>query len=120
MHPTKSAPIAIWWALWIAIILGLVIVYMVIQSQPSQAPYPNLRYLPILPLALSALVRWIVIPRIRARVRAFPMFVAGLALAEGCGMLGIFLVPDLKPAYLVLSLLGLAQFVPVFASRHEP
>lgn len=102
-----------------AIIAGLVAVYWAIPIDASRPTDPAIRYVPVLPLALSGVVRWLVIPRIKERVRAFPMFVVGIALAEACGMLGIFLAPDLRLTYLVLSLAGLAQFVPVFASCYE-
>ncbi|MES1168045.1 MAG: hypothetical protein ABUL61_02630, partial [Oleiharenicola lentus] len=49
--------------------------------------------------------------------RVFPMFIIGLALAEGCGIMGIFLGGPYRDALFLLSILGLVQFVPVFAKR---
>ena len=49
--------------------------------------------------------------------RAFPMFVIGLALAEGCGLLGIFLGGPYRDDVFLLGVLGLVQFTPWFAHR---
>jgi len=53
------------------------------------------------------------------RIRAFPVFIIGLALAEGSGLLGIFLVPELSLTYFVLAMLGLVQFIPLFAKGYD-
>jgi hypothetical protein len=67
----------------------------------------------------AVIMRWFVLPRFEDQKRAFPIFVAGLALAESCGIIGIFLVPDLAPTYFLLALFGLLQFAPFFAKRYK-
>lgn len=114
----KPPPPLIWWAIWAAIMAGLVVIYVALPS-PQARPLPeNLRYLPIVPWAASAMIRWLVLPRFPGG-RAFPIFVIGIALAEGSGILGILLVPNMRAEYLTLALLGLAQYVPALVLRRE-
>ena len=117
MSQSSSSPVIVWWIVWAAVTAGLVVIFFTVQPEAVQLDQVNLRYVPILPLVASAIVRWLLLPRLKERTRAFPLFVIGIALAEGCGLTGIFLVPDLRPTYLALGLLALAQFVPFFASR---
>jgi hypothetical protein len=119
MQPTRSVPIPLWWLAWAAVIVGLAIVHAMAPVEREQAGGVSLRYLPVAPLVFSAIIRWLVLPRFRSRLRAFPIFVFGVAMAEGCGLLGIFLAPDLRQTYLALAFVGLGQFVPVFASRYD-
>ena len=67
----------------------------------------------------SSLLRWLVLPRISSKAKALPIFIAGAALADACGIAGSILAPELKETYLVLSFMGLAQFIPSFALRQK-
>ena len=71
-----------------------------------------------MPLFLSIIIRWLVLPRYTEMPRAFVMFIAGLALAEGCGLLGLFLGGPYRDDLFLLGVLGLAQFVPFFAKAY--
>lgn len=115
----QASPLLIWWIIWFAITAGLVAISVTIEVRPTPLGSGALQYLPIAPLAAATLVRWLVLPRFTRRAKAFPIFVLGVALAEGSGLLGLFLVPESRNEYLLLALLGLAQFVPVFARRYE-
>jgi hypothetical protein len=116
----KPPSIVAWWIIWAVIIAGLTALYFTLGQRPSSTPGDVivLRYLPLAPLALAVAVRWLILPRFTECLRAFPIFIVGLALAEGCGILGIFLVPDLAATYYVLALFGLLQFAPFFAARY--
>lgn len=118
-EPRKTSPILVWWIIWVAIVTGVIVIFAVVPPSGSAPELPGLRYLPIGPLMVATAIRWFVLPRFKERGRAFPIFVIGLALAEGGGILGMFLVPELRSTYFVLSLVGLAQFVPLFAARFE-
>jgi hypothetical protein len=113
---TPPSPL-VWWTIWLALIAGVIVLWKFLGSGANPPATGAIRYLPIGPLAVSSLVRWLVLPRFADRTRAFPVFVVGLALAESCAILGLFLVPDLRDTYVLLGLLGLAQFAPVFASK---
>jgi hypothetical protein len=58
-----------------------------------------------------------VLPRYTEITRALPVFVVGLALAEACGILGIFLGGPYRDDLFVLAVLGVAQFAPLFAGK---
>jgi len=116
----QRTPLAVWWILWAAVLGGLVIIYLFL----GRGPLPPLKKQDLLvnlvgfvPLFLSIVIRWLVLPRFDDLTRAFPMFIAGLALAEGCGILGIFLGGPYRDALFVLALLGLLQFAPFFAKQ---
>lgn len=116
---TKGSPVVIWWILWAAITGGLVTIYGVISPPPRAEALQALRHLPLLPLLISSGLRWIVLPRMTERLRAFPVFIIGVVLAESCGLLGIFLIPEMKQTYFALALIGLVQYMPFFASRYK-
>lgn len=73
------------------------------------------------PLFVSIIIRWLVLPRYHDLRRAFPMFIVGLALAEACGLLGVFLGGPYHDDLFVLGVLGMAQYMPFFAKGYlEP
>ena len=119
------ALIKIWWIIWAGVLCSLAAVYgaVMLLKLPGSPPHPNplvdLAGLP--PLFVSIVIRWLVLPRYDDVRRAFPLFVAGLALAEACGILGIFLGGPYRDDLFLLGLLGLAQFMPFFAKNYlEP
>ena len=116
-QPSPAVPPVIWWAIWFAMVASVAVLHALELPAGRMPTEPQLRYLPLMPLLASAAVRWLVLPRFRERARTFPIFIIGMALAEGSGILGLFLVPDLKATYLLLALLGLAQYLPSFILR---
>ena len=121
----NRARLRIWWIIWASILLGLVIIYVFLGRGPVKPLPPGGNPLAglvgVVPLFLSIIIRWLVLPRFSGLMRAFPMFIAGLALAEACGLLGIFLGGPYREDLFVLGVLGLAQYVPFFAKNYlEP
>ncbi len=117
--PRKTPPTIVWWTLWFSITAGLLAIHVTIpvtEAAPTTGP---LKHVPMIPLLASSALRWVVLPRITDGWRAFPIFIAGLVLAEAGSLIGLFLVPDLRQTYLVLGVAGLAQYVPFFASRYR-
>ncbi len=114
----------VWWVIWGSLLAGLGVLYFAIgpvrgPTAPAENPFGDLSGL--VPLFLSIIIRWLVLPRYTEAPKAFVMFVLGLALAEGCGLLGIFLGGPYRDALFVLGLLGIGQFVPLYARRlYEP
>ncbi|OHE81706.1 MAG: hypothetical protein A3G75_10620 [Verrucomicrobia bacterium RIFCSPLOWO2_12_FULL_64_8] len=99
MNPEAKSPptgggAAVWWAIWAVTLFGLVLIYVFIgRKLPTQVAPPNL-VIDLFAFGLlttSCLLRWLILPRIKRAQQAFVLFVAGLALAEGCGIIGIFL-----------------------------
>lgn len=115
--PRETPSLVVWWIIWSAILSGLVITYMALQGPSSASSGAGIRYAPLVPLLLATVIRWLLLPRMVDGIRAFPLFVVGLALAESCGILGIFLTPDLSQTYFLLGVCGITQFVPTFAGR---
>lgn len=119
------AQLKIWWIIWAAILAGLCVIYFALgraKPLPTEASAnPLLDLIGLVPLFVSIVVRWLVLPRYTDLRRAFVMFIAGLALAEACGLIGIFLGGPYRDDLFLLGVLGLAQFAPFFARQYlEP
>ena len=122
----NRAKLLIWWIVWASILVGLTLIYIFLgRGQPVQKELPPEKMLTsligVVPLFLSVVIRWLVLPRYTEMNRAFIMFIFGLALAEGCGLLGIFLGGPYRDDLFVLGLFGIGQYVPIFAKVYlEP
>lgn len=116
-----KARLLIWWILWASVLGGLVLIYLFLaQGKPlppldSQNPLQGL--IGIVPLFVSIVIRWLVVPRSTEPARAFVLFIVGIALAEGCGLLGIFLGGPYRDSLFVLGVLGIIQYVPFYAKK---
>ncbi|MBL9189030.1 MAG: hypothetical protein JNK23_16215 [Opitutaceae bacterium] len=113
----RKPPVLIWWIIWAALLTGVAVLHSVLPTGKILHEGGAFRYLPAIPLLLSSLIRWLVLPKFTESLRAFPVFIIGLALAEGCVILGVFLVPDLRNTYAILGVLGLIQYMPLFAAK---
>lgn len=118
VNRSGPAPL-IWWSLWFGITVGLIAIHGVIPQGETTPTTGALRYLPLLPLLVASAIRWLVLRRMTDGLRAFPLFVLGLAMAEGSSLLGLFIVPELRQTYLALGVLALVQYAPFFASRYR-
>jgi hypothetical protein len=119
------AQLLVWWIVWAGILAGLVAIYAALGRAPAKAPPPGANPLTgligLAPLFVSIIIRWLVLPRLSGLARAFPLFVVGLALADACGLLGIFLGGVYKDDLFLLGVLGIVQYVPFFAKGYlEP
>ena len=117
MTTQPSPPPVVWWIIWAAIVGGLTVIYAVLPSPDVEQTGEMFRYLPMIPLAVSTAIRWMVLPRFEEGAKAFTFFIVGLALAEASGIIALVLVPALREIYFTLALLGLGQFAPMFASN---
>lgn len=117
--PTRQMPF-VWWMIWAAILGGLVLIYLVLGRGPVK-PSPQAEVLTnlvgLVPLFVSIVIRWLVLPGIGDLAKALPFFVVGLAMAEACGILGIFLGGAFRDDLFVLALLGILQFIPSLLIR---
>jgi len=111
--------ILIWWIIWFGILSGLGIVYFVMgrrELAPVEAGSP-LGLIALGPIVMSALVRWLLLPRFRDIRIALPFFVIGLGLAEGAGVLAVLLGGPYRNELVLLSALAVLQFIPIFAVK---
>lgn len=118
--PQLKAKLLTWWIIWGAILAGLVILYVVFGRGPLKAVDGKdllVNLVAVVPLFVSIVIRWLVLPRFSGLNRALPMFIAGVALAEACGIMGIFIGGPYRDALWFLGVLGVAQYVPFFAHR---
>jgi hypothetical protein len=121
LDPQARTQLRAWWILWVSALPAIIIFQAVIPHKEVDPALKLgdvlLQLVGVVPLFLSIVIRWLALPRFTSLTPALPLFIVGLALAEACGFLGIFLGGPYRDALFLLSALGLVQFVPVFAKR---
>ena len=110
----------VWWIIWASVLIGLCLIYFLLgrgKLPPAgqQADQVLSGLVGLVPLFVSIVIRWLALPRCRDLPRALPLFILGLAFAEGCGILGIFLGGPYRDDLFLLGVLGIVQYVPIFA-----
>ncbi len=110
----------IFWIIWGSILAGLVVIYVFLGRGPVKpvvAADLLVNVAGIVPLFISVVVRWLMLPRSNGSKQAFPLFIIGLANAEACGLMGIFLGGPYRESLFVLGVLGVTSYVPLFVKR---
>ena len=119
--PQIKTKLLLWWIIWGATLAGLALIYFFLgRGRPLPPPDSKtllINLAAVVPLFVSIIIRWLVLPRFDSLTRALPLFIAGVGLAESCGILGIFLGGPYRDALWLLGMLGIGQYVPFFASR---
>lgn len=88
------------WVIWFAIAQGLFILRFFAAPKPvpaEEAVAFSLSTISLIALCgagIGMVVRWVIIPRIPSITGKFPAMIIGLALCEGCGILGMFALPS--------------------------
>ncbi|HKB56163.1 MAG TPA: hypothetical protein VKC51_01115 [Lacunisphaera sp.] len=116
------AQLMVWWIIWAATLMVQCLIYFFLASGkplPTQVPArESLQGLiGLVPLFVSIVIRWLVLPRYTEPGRALVIFIIGLGLAAGCGILGIFMGGPYRDSLFVLGVLGITQYVPFYARR---
>ena len=116
-----KAQLLIWWIIWAVVLSGLCVIYLFLgRAKPLPPPSTAdmlVNLIGFVPLFVSVIIRWLVLPRYTDPRRALVVFIIGLALAENCGLLGIFFGGPYRDALFVLGVLGIAQYVPFYAKK---
>lgn len=100
------------------IFIGPILFRMIVASEFAGSERAGVfGLLAVGPLALSSLLRWLVLPRQTELAKAFVLFVVGVAMAESCALLGIFLGGEHRDALALLGVFGTLQWLPFFARR---
>ena len=110
----------VFWIVWGSILAGLVLIYVMLGRGPVNpvvAADLTVNLAGFVPLFVSVVVRWLVLPRCREVMMVLPIYIVGLALAEACGLMGIFLGGPYRESLFVLGVLGVTSYVPLFAKR---
>ena len=111
----------VWWTIWAAMLVWLCALYFLlgrgplVPAAPGANPFANL--IGFVPLFVSIVIRWLVLPRSTRPKAAFVMFIAGISLAEMCGMMGIFLGGPYREDLFILGVMGVTQYVPFYARK---
>lgn len=115
----RTIPLTNWWIIWLALQVGIFVIYFVLEksARENKGPESPIWLAGFLPLIGSAIVRCVVLPRISVIQTAFPFFVIGIAMAEATTFFGMFLFPEQKQLFFLLSVVGMFQFIPTFAKR---
>lgn len=112
-----------WWFLWAAFQAGIFTFYHFmsrkISVDPTRLPPPEPApwMVGALPFAVSVLIRFFILPRMKNSASALPVFVVGMALAETTCFLGLFVFPSHQRELFILSAVGIFQYIPVYAHR---
>lgn len=108
-------------ALWVGLLAGLVVLRVFLGSGSEAAPADVeaslLALSGLVPLVVSIVVRWLVLPRFTDAAKALPVFIIGIGTAEACGVFGIFFGGPWSDHLLGLGLLGIVQYAPFLLDR---
>lgn len=123
MRRSRNLRASVYWLIWASSLLSVLVLQLLvgggIPTGENQYPPPKgILSLCIAVISLSTVIRWLAIPRFHQDARMLFAFVVGLACAESAPIFNLFLIsdglPETKLSLLVLSLLAIAQFAPVF------
>ncbi len=117
---TPAVQAVVFWAVWFSLTSGVVLLRVFLApaaNRPAAAPagFGPIEWLCVGLVAVSAALRWLVLPRLGTLPAKLPVFIVACALAEACGILSLFLSPSHHRELFVVSLLGLLTLAPVFA-----
>lgn len=109
-----AVPKIVPWLLWGAIVAGFVMlnVFLGGKAKPTES---DIALMGLIPVALSVLVRLLVIPRLPNLTTAIPAFIVCLALADAGGLLGVLFGGRHAPAVIGAAFAVLVLQNPVFA-----
>ncbi len=117
-----KAQMTVWWVLWAAFQIAIFIYYHFLGNtgvQPRPQRVDSFIWLAgFAPLTISAIVRWLVLPRTRDAQSALPLFIVGIAMAEATCFLGLFIFPAHRQELFIWSAIGVFQFIPYFVPRY--
>jgi hypothetical protein len=116
-----SPPPIVWWMIWASILAAFFVFYGVLNTAAQQTNLPpSLGLIAVGPLAASAVIRFLILPRLANRRFQFVFFIIGIALAEAGGFLGIFLGGDQRSIFAAAAIVLMILHVPAFLSAGKP
>lgn len=119
MNGSSPPPtVATWWIVWFSILAGIPMFAFFLKPPGAAGLDSSLWPVALLPFVMATVIRWAVLPRLGTVQTVFAVFIAGMAMAETCCFLGIFLFPGARYELITAGSLGVLQFVPLFAARY--
>ena len=79
-------------------------------------PFPWL--VALVPVGLSIVIRWAVLPRAKVVQQALVFMIVGISFAESTMFLGLFIFATHQQELFIASALGIFQFMPIYAARY--
>lgn len=126
-NSTHTAPNKLtFWVIWFAIFSGIFIIQVFAaggfpSGENEGQPPMVILLLSIGAVVISTAIRWLVIPKIKQVQPLLTAMIIGLALAEGCAILGMFVLgPEFPQSKVLLFTIGAGavfQYMPTYASR---
>ena len=117
--PRSTLARAVWWMIWGGFLAQQLYLHPWTGQnlwQDNSPGFNRTTYLVLLlPLLVSAILRWAVLPRMNTTSNAFGVFVAGLVLAAMTGLSVTFLDVPYKEITFLVCLCGIGQYVPTAA-----
>ena len=121
MKEQDKQQLIVWWIMWAAFQAGIFMIYHFIGGPRSSVAQPDSSptwLAGLVPVGVSSIIRWQVLPRVPNAQAALPLFIVGIAMAEATCFLGLFLFPPHQRELFLFSALGIFQFIPFFARRY--
>lgn len=109
-----AVPKIVPWLLWGAIVAGFVMINVLLggKAKPTES---DVALVGLVPVALSVLVRLLVMPRLASLTTALPAFIVCLALADAGGLMGVLFGGRYAPAVIGAAFVVLVLHNPMFA-----
>ena len=104
------------WLIWIAI-LAATFLYQLYLKGDTESGHGLFEVFPLglllVPAAVSAAIRWLLIPRLSHPLIVLVLAVVGLAIADSISLYGIFLFGSHRLLFFFVGLMCIIQFIPI-------
>ena len=126
MDTLPKNQVLVYWILWAAILWGMMFLQFfhgggIPAGEDAPNPPQGIFIFCISIIAISTIIRWILIPKAKDRGKLLVLMIIGLALIDGAQIFQLFLIgpdyPQKQITILVLALIGAVQFVPTYAKK---
>lgn len=107
--------------IWFAQLAGALVLYFFLRQPdeilPTTPPPSAVDFVGLMFLAASVVVRWMILPRQLEPTRLLTVFIVGIALAETCSILAIFINVVWVDEFFALGVVGIVQYAPFLMPR---
>jgi hypothetical protein len=120
--PHSKPWLVFWWLIWAAVLGQQLALHSWRGTWFQDNPEFNRTSFAVLIsiLAISVILRWLVLSRVSSTPIAFVVFVIGISCAGGMGLASSFMDVPFKQSFFTLCLAGVIEYAPLRAGRqHE-
>jgi hypothetical protein len=122
MEPEKPATpqqqILVMWVIWAAFLVGVCVQYHFLHAKNPPAADGSMTWVAAMaPVAVSMILRWNVLPRVKLPQSAMALMIVGVVLAESAAMIGMFVFPAHQLELFGAAFLGILQHAPIYMAR---